>query len=351
MRPLARFLSLAATVSFTLSACADDPTAPVLPDGGEITVNASAGTAYLSLENEPRVVTPSDPSTSTAWDLAFTSTSVSLNGGQAGPNGTKGFCLCANATATNAQVQTFTAANQLAAFEAVGPADIPADAQFTADALNAAVTGWYSGTVGGTLTPVNTRTFILRYAGSSVTFAKFRVTGIQNSSAASAGQVTLEYAIQPEGSSQFGPTQTITLDGRTGAMALDFATAQMGASVSGWDVKLDGFALRTNGGVSATAGGNVGVLTDPSTPFADITVAYASSAPTIAYRNDTYSGVFAASPWYRYNITGTDNQIWPVFNVYLVKRGSKVWKVQIISYYSASAQPRHITVRYEQITQ
>jgi len=45
------------------------------------------------------------------------------------------------------------------------------------------------------------------------------------------------------------------------------------------------------------------------------------------------------------NITGTDNQIWPNFNVYLVRRGDAVFKLQVTSYYGATGTPRQITVR------
>jgi hypothetical protein len=59
--------------------------------------------------------------------------------------------------------------------------------------------------------------------------------------------------------------------------------------------------------------------------------------------------VFVTSPWYQYNITGTDNQIWPNFNVYLVRRGDDVFKVQLIGYYNQAGAARHITVRSVQL--
>ena len=79
--------------------------------------------------------------------------------------------------------------------------------------------------------------------------------------------------------------------------------------------------------------------------FASTTTAV--TAPQ-AYRSDTYAGVFGTSRWYKYNIAG-DNRISPTFDVYLLKRGSSVYKVQITNYYSATDQPRHITFRYERI--
>jgi hypothetical protein len=84
-------------------------------------------------------------------------------------------------------------------------------------------------------------------------------------------------------------------------------------------------------------------------PFAQISSQYAAFAPAVAYRSDSYGGVFVSSPWYKYNITGTDNQIWPNFNVYLIRRGDDVFKVQITSYYNASGTSRQITLRSVQL--
>ena len=99
-----------------------------------------------------------------------------------------------------------------------------------------------------------------------------------------------------------------------------------------------------NGGVSGSGKGGAASL---ATPFASVT--NPGEAPASVYRADGYGGVFAQKRWYRYNITGTDNQIWPTYDVYLVKRGTEVYKVQLINYYSASGDPRHITFRYEKV--
>ena len=70
----------------------------------------------------------------------------------------------------------------------------------------------------------------------------------------------------------------------------------------------------------------------------------------VAWTVDSFGGVFVTSPWYRYNITGTDNQIWPNFNVYLIKDGDAVYKVQIISYYGPTGTSRQITLRTSRVS-
>jgi hypothetical protein len=145
-----------------------------------------------------------------------------------------------------------------------------------------------------------------------VILGKFRVTAVSGATATSAGNVTVEYSIQPSSGAAFGPVQTRTLNVAAGPVYLDLSAGPVSATCA-WDLHCRGYDIKVNGGVSGTGG--VSALLDDSTPFASITAAYASTAPSVAYRADSFGGVFATSPWYRYNITGTDNQIWPNFNV------------------------------------
>jgi len=334
-----------AGLGVTFAACSDSTTEPPPPPvTAELTVDASVAPAYVKLGDPSTAVTITDPSASTGWDLAFLATSVTLNGGAAGPGGVTGFCLCANANATVGDLQTMTPANQLAAFEGVTSAQVPSATPFIADALNPAINGWVTGTA-SSASVVSTRTWIVRRTAGGVILAKFRVTAVSGATLASAGNVTVEYAIQPSNGAAFGPVITRTID-VSNPVYLDLASGPVSAT-STWDLRLSGYEIRVNGGVSGTGG--VGAVLDESVPFSQLTAQYASFAPAVAYRSDSYGGVFVTSPWYRYNITGTDNQIWPNFNVYLVRRGDTIFKVQIISYYGPSGTARQITVRSSRV--
>jgi hypothetical protein len=291
-------------------------------------------------------VTVSNPSTSTEWDLALFATSVTVNGGAAGPGGATAFCLCVHTNATVAELQAMTPANQLAAFDAVTNTAVPSASLFVADALNPAISGWFTGT-GSAAVIAPSRSWIVRRTTGGVLLAKFRVTAF-TATASGVSSITVESAIQPLTGAAFGAVATRTLDLSSGPVYLDLANGTV-ASTAAWDLKFSGFDIRINGGVSGTGG--VSAVLDESTPFTQITSTYAASAPPVAYKADAYGGVFVTSPWYRYNITGTDNQIWPNFNVYLIKRGETVYKVQIISYYSASGTPRQITVRTSRVAE
>jgi hypothetical protein len=345
VRRVLRSIELALATAALLSACSSDSsTGPVNPSGGSITVDASSAPAYVALGDTATQVTVASPTTSTAWDMSFLATTVTTNGGAAGPGGVSVFCMCQNASATTAQVQAMTAANQQATFDAVTASDIPAAAMFQADALDPVINGWYDG-AGAAATPTAGRSWILRKTvGAAVILAKFRVTALIGPSATTPGQVVVEYAIEAAEGAAFGPTETDTVTVTAGAPAyLDMTSGGPGSAAS-WDVAFQGWNILSNGGVSGS--GTVKGVVDNATAFAAIDVPYAQTVPPQAYRADLFSGAFANSPWYRYNITGADNQIWPLFNVYLVRRGTAVYKVQLTGYYSAAGAPRNITVRY-----
>lgn len=333
---------VASFLGFAVSACSDSVTEPPPPVEGSFTVDASTGWVYVSLSDSATVTPSPSARESEAWDIAFSTTSVTLNGGAAGPGGVTGACICQNADASNDEILAMTAEGEAADFDAV--TSVPASVTFVADQLTPAMTGWFTGT-GATAGPDESRTFLVRLAdGASV--AKVRVVAIENATATSAGRITLEYAVQPAGSATFGAVETITLDGtasNTAAVTADLNTNANGGSAGDWDIRLVGWNLLVNGGVSGPGAAGVATSTED---FQSLTTA--TGTPPQAYRTDVYAGIFGTNRWYRYNLAG-NNRISPTFDVYLLKRGSSVYKVQITNYYSATDQPRHITFRYARI--
>ncbi|MEO7965038.1 MAG: HmuY family protein [Gemmatimonadaceae bacterium] len=332
-----------------VAACSSDSTAPSnnTPTTAELTADASAGYSYVKLGTPSQVVTVSDPSTSSAWDLGFFATNVVVNGGAVGPGGVSAYCVCQNAALANLALKDLTASSQLAAFEGVTATSIPADGSFSSDELLPAINGWYSGTAGSAAAAVPTRTWLLRRGATTSTLGKFRVTSLASASTANAGQVTFEYALQPAAGADFGAVKTATVDLRNGPAYFDLTAGAASTAAGTWDILLNGWTIRSNGGVSGS--GSVTALVDNSTPFAQISAAYAGGAPPSVFKKDAYAGVFVTQPWYKYNITGTDNQIWPTYNVYLVKRGTDVFKVQLTGYYGPTGNARQIAVRYAKL--
>ncbi len=345
--PFSRRANAALLLAAAVAACDEATVAPVVPVTQEITVDASAAPAYLRLDDTVQVVSVTTPTTSGDWDLSFFATTVTSNGGAAGPGGVTVACLCQNGSPTTAELQALSAASELADFEAVQASHIPANG-FVADQLAPIISGWYTG-AGASATLRPNRSWIVREgSGSGVVLAKFRVTQIGGPAATGPASLTIEYAVQPAPGQAFGVVQAQTLDLTAGPVYLDLTTGTTAAPAN-WDLLFDGWTIRVNGGVSGS--GTVRAVVDSTTGFGVITAAYAAGVPAQAYRADAYSGAFQQQPWYRYNITGTDNQIWPTFQVYLVRRGSTVFKVQLTGYYGPTGAPRQVTVRHARLTE
>lgn len=348
-RRAARSGAPAALLSLALlAACADNSvTNPGVDETPQLTVDASAGWAFVRLGATAQAVTVADPGTSSAWDIAFNSTSVMLNGGTAGPAGVTGFCLCQNGDVSATAVQAFTAAGELPDFTATTAAMAPnVETSWRADSLAEAMTGWWSYDMAThVVSAAPGKVWKLRLAsrtGADTAYAKFHVIGLENPARDHAGKVTFEYAVQTSRGAAMGPVKTATVDVSAGPVAFDLLAGTPAAG--SWDVRFTGYSVRLNGGSSGP--GNAGASLAEGT-FASI--ADASDLVSQQYLRDATGGVFSQKPWYLYNVTGSDHQIWPTFQVYFIKRGAELYKLQVTGYYDAQANPRRITFRYEKL--
>lgn len=329
-----------------MAACSEgDPTGPEVEEG-TLTVHANDAFVFVRLDSEAAVpVTIADSESSEDWDIAFHATSVMLNGGAAGPGGVVGHCLCQNAGASDAAIMAMTATSELADYESVTAAQIPTEeSAWASDVLDPVIEGWYSyNPITHLVSAAPAKVWFFRTASSG--YAKVHVTQIVSPTQAHAGQVSVEFAVQPLAGGNYGAPQTVVLDLSSGAKHLDLETASVvPASNSGWDLSIDGYTIRVNGGVSGS--GNAGAL---ATTEAFASIAAPSSDISTLYAADTYGGAFSQHPWYRYNLTGTDHDIWPTFDVFLIRRDETVYKVQIIGYYNTTGDSRWVTFRYEKL--
>ncbi len=327
-----------------VAACEDDVTnpGPQAPTYRTLSdVNAVSAFAYVDLTTN-QVVSVTDPAASTAWDIAFYGVQVKVNGGASGPGDVEGHCLCQNATATDPEIIAMTPSSEEAEFTSVTAAAIPAAASaWATDVLDPAIADWWSyNPTTHDVSAVPTAVFAMKLRGTA--YAKLHVTNVVNEAMAHAGDVTIEFAVQPTAPAAFGATTTLTVNLASGPVYIDMVDGVVGSS-SDWDIQLSGYDIITNGGVSGT-GGVAALLYTPD--FAAITTV--SDIPGAAYNTglDAFGGVFVAAPWYKYNLQG-NNHIHPTFNVYLIRKGTQVWKLQITSYYNTSGVARFYTVRSE----
>ncbi|WKW13397.1 HmuY family protein [Pseudogemmatithrix spongiicola] len=338
-RNISRLAAIAGVAALT--ACTtDNVVSPSrLQDEGSITVIATSAWQFVSLADSALVTPTPSPNASTAWDIAFLGTNVTLNGGDAGPGGVTAACLCQNASATNDQVLAMTAESEFADFDTVTA--VPPGLSFVSDALTPAIVGWHAGS-GAAATADTTKTWLLRLSDST-SFAALRVKAIATPTATHAGSVTLEYRLQTtSGSALPAPQQIVINAGATGGARVDLNTGTITTDDAAWDLHVQGFTIRVNGGISGS--GKAGAATT-ATAFADLTTAVTNAS---AYRIDTYAGVFGSQRYYRYNILG-DHRISPTFDVYFLRRGSDTYKLQVTGYYSATGAARHITFRWAKL--
>lgn len=341
-----RGVAAVAAAALVFSACDDSTTDPGPgPEGpSTLTVEAIDAWAYVDLATDASQVSPADPSTSTEWDIAFLATSVMLNGGEAGAADVSGYCLCDNASASDEQIMALTPDSELAAFEAIDLSAVPSnDEDWTADALAPSIDAWYNYDIDTHQVSAAPENVWLVRAADSDAVAKFHVTGINGATQQHAGTVTIEYALKPSSESSFETVQTVDLDVSSGGVYFDLESGDV-SDDSDWDIMIEGFTIRVNGGVSG--GGDAGAARFDGS--FDSIIDDTELPPNNAYSADAFGGVFESEPWYRYDLEG-NHHIWPTFDVYLIRTGSEVYKVQVINYYNDAGAARHITFRYARI--
>lgn len=174
--------------------------------------------AYVALDTTTTALTVADPSTSTAWDLAFTATpTVAVNGGASGPGSVKAYCLCANASLSLAQIEALGTSAGASAFGAVTTSAVPVDSLFTTDAASQAITGWYTYDATTHAITTNTSAWGVRLASTGGAFAKFHVIALPAPGQSNAGPVTIQWAVQPSATGTLGADQQAIVDLSSGA--------------------------------------------------------------------------------------------------------------------------------------
>ena len=83
-------------------------------------------------------------------------------------------------------------------------------------------------------------------------YAVFRVKSLAAATQTSAGQVTIEYRVQTAAGQPLSAVKTAVLNATTGRAYFDFDGGA--SSATNWDISLENYAIRVNGGVSGTAG-------------------------------------------------------------------------------------------------
>ncbi len=360
-RPTARALRLGALAALGFAAACESSngSSGFTPQEGTVQINASDRNnfTYFTFTGDSGLVVP-NPSTSTAWDMAFRRFEVRLNGGVAGPKGVAGYNLANNATKTDAELLALTEANTLGEFQGIGLNSIPAANAFTVESLAEDESGWFVQSPAGLSANRNAKWKVRLNGGG---YALFRLDSLIVDQATATDTTSLRglvvrYRLQPAGGA-LSATETVDtiLIGSDTAAAYSIGTqAQVAPTTSGcgWDLRVNrNYRLKINANAGCTAGT---FPVDASITFA--AVADASDAPQYGPFFSLVSGPIPNSftdrraPFlYQLDPAANPPRLSPSFNIYLIKVGDAVYKVQFTNYYSQSGQSGYPTMRYTRI--
>lgn len=339
-----------AAMALSLAACESESTAT----GPEVVVdqtinkvntsaplNASSSDTLVYFSFDANTLVPA----SASWDIALRRYEIRLNSAAtAGTNnrGVTAYSFGNNATKTDAQIIAFTTANTLPAFDSVRVAQIPADSLFKGETLVENRYAWLN--LAGAPTANATAYWKVRTAAGSSALVRF--TRITYTPQQALDTVQLETRLETGGT--LGAARPLTLK-LNGAAFVNVATGAAGTGTGcDWDLRIDQqqFAVTTN--TACNTGTYPG---DASPTFANQT--RASDAPQLvgylsALSAPIPNSITATSAPFRYNLEGT-NRLHPVFNTYLIKVAAKVYKLQVINYYSDAGASAFPTLRWSRI--
>lgn len=341
-------ITSAALFFLVLAGCEGEVTAPEdTPSEGTLVIAATSATdfVYVSLEDDGRVVQVADPATSTDWDIAFRRYLVKVNGGVGGPGNVAAASVGPNTNKTAEQIAALTPANAVTAFSGVTAANI-ATATFREDGVFEDDMGrWFQiNTLTGRPVANPGAAWKLREADGDG-FALIRVSSLELEGEL-LKRLTLQYRRQAVGGTLAALDSLSVTVGATPTY-VDLST---GAVVSGtgcdWDLAIhSGLVIEVNADCDAgtfpldTENFNTLTRADDAPEYGPYLSVIAGAIPNSI---DDATGLF----WY--NLQG-GNRLWPTYNVFLIRKGDDVYKIQVTDYYSATGASGYITLRFEQI--
>jgi len=257
-----------------------------------------------------------------AWTLGFRRSEIVLNGGDSGTGSVTALNLADLGLMPTGGFEALTTVN----------AAITAGDWITDESVNP-LAAWYNyNPMTHEITPSDS-VFVVRTADGAH-YAKFNVTSITNPAMANPGTITVHYVYQATANNYdlSAAADSFQVDCTSGSVYLSFAsggavTVADPATSLAWDIHIDGYDMHFNAGDhgAGDAGGYSAHIVD----LAHADVIQAAPSPTL-YLADSVVSVF--STWYDYD--GATHQLSPTSAIYLVNDGTRIWKVQILSYYN-----------------
>jgi hypothetical protein len=280
-----------------------------------------------------------------AWDLALRRFEVRLASPATGASQTVlGYAVANHATASNAEVLAFTSASTRAAFDALRDPQVPADSLFATDRLAANPQGHI--VLGGVPVANAGQFWKVRLANGQ--FGVFRTARIRFTGFVT-DTIYLETRLQT--GTALGAVQTLAVvpGGQARAISLTTHNVVMPNGCN-WDLQFNPDPRQL--AITVNTACNVGTSPGSASPtFAGVTVA--NDAPQyVPFLSELVgpipNSILDPRASFRYDLTG-QQRLHPTFNTFFAKVGTRVWKFQVIDYYSNTGAPGFPTLRYARI--
>ncbi len=343
------------------SASDDTNVTPEAPSNiyGPLATGSVAAPNYVYFDLDAMTVvnlTEEQAVTDTSWDIAFKRTGVYLN------NANSDSPVSAYFTGNNSdfwdgetpvadKFLNASADSELAAFDAVTAANIPADnSLFVADVMHNIISDFYnynSSTHQVTAADdkyyiVNSDGQLTKYRASALTQAGFEMSDI-----------TLQIANQGADDLFNAETQLVvdlaTECGLGNKVFVDLGTATIVTETQAWDLSFTCNDTNSGSDFAMDIAEDATALQDFTN---EITGISAEALPYHSFKANTYiEKAFDAQPWYAYNVEGgIPHGIYSQYGVYLIKTATATYKLQMLSYYDQESTSGSISFRAESLT-
>ena len=279
------------------------------------------------------------------WDLALRRYELFLASPTLGSAKTvRAFALNNNRTATDAQVLAFTSASTLAAFEAIGTAQVPADDQFTTEVVSENQQAHL--VLGANPRANDAQYWKVKLANGA--FALYR-TQLIRTTGFFVDSLVMETRLQT--GTSLGPVRRLALVPNSLPQHVNVVNNTVVSPVGcNWDLRFNPDPRVLGLTVNAACGAGMYPGTAIPTFQAATSASDALQYPGFLSRvtSPISNSVVDRGAPFLYNLAQNE-RLSPTFNTFLLLSGAQLWKFQAISYYSSTGTAGVPRLRYSRL--
>jgi hypothetical protein len=299
---------------------------------------------YSFAERDTVTLTFDQALSSTAWDIGFKRVGIILNDGTTGAGNVQGVDLAAINHPDSTDFMGFN-----------DPSSIDSS-DWGQGSYALVIDEWYTYSM-HTVTP--TQYVYIMQDAVGTNYVKFQIIFIENAGMTNMGTISIQYIYAADSHDFTGITpDTLTFnDSDEGPIYVDFSAGTTTnptdpLNSTDWDISFENYEVHQNNTIFGS--GNVKTYEvwmnqSDSTDFNETTIAQTSAG---AYFADAYGSPM--TDWYNY-IPGTDDttpQLPSKNHVYVIRDGSHIYKLQIMSYFHSELGPSvlgYYTFRWKEL--